>query len=488
MGVVLSVLLPIVFIQPVKAATPGLIVAGLNPDTINVKQFGAKGDNIKNDSAAFQNAIKYASENKSVLLVPKGIYKISSLLMYPDCFMLGQDSSSVLILTKGSRDNRQCMELKAISQNIHLKNICFDANGQSNSGKNIFCVKTTLGKDEKINNLVIQNCRFTGSKDYGALFLIGLAGNITNVVIFDCKFYNTGSSAVSIRGINGLTFVDNTISNWDMLDKSHPAFSFQSEVCSNILFNKNHFKNKDAGYFAVECAGTYLTNGKFTDNIFDGNGYNASGISGMFDNCLFKNNKHINGGGSHRSGYELVGDNDTITNNFIDKGAISLGAGTPGLAFAKGAIYIVTENKVTSSCGLNNVCLSIGGVDTVKSAFIEHNIFDNGGGKGNAPVVEIGQRGPATNVIIQNNEFHGAPGNPCIRMKVVVGSPFSDNITIRKNTFFGVGGFEIFAAPIWKRVYISGNDFSRISGDVFVQEKELSHEFHLDKNKMPGRP
>jgi len=455
------------------------------PDTINVKRLGAKGDGIQNDSAAFQNAVKSASDQKKVLLVPKGTYLLSNIIVYPDCAIAGQGSSTILKLTNGTGSNRQILKLTGISQNVRLKNIGFDANGRGNSGKNIFCVKSDMKPTEKINNLVIERCSFTDSKDYGALFLIAPSGHITHVVVSDCKFYDTGSAAVSIRGINGLTFINNTVLNWDVRDKQHPAISFQSDVCSNVLFSKNHLKNKDAAYFAVEVAGTCLNHGKFSDNVFDGNGYNASGISGMYSNCLFINNRHINGGGNHRSGYELVGDNDTITKNVIVNGAVSLGAGTPGLAFAKGASYIFTDNKVTGNFGANNFCLTVGGYDTVKSAFIEHNIFDNRLGKGSAPVIQIGERGPSTNVTIENNTLYGSPGNACIRMKVKTGSPYSENIKIHKNTLVGENGIQVDDMDTWKKVEISENDFKGVSKSIFVKTKDFSPDFQITKNKTP---
>jgi len=484
-AIALNILVLGVVMEGVSAADKTM--AGVPPgsDTVSVKKFGAKGDNIQNDSAAFQTAIIYASKNRKVLFVPKGVYRVNNLLLYPNISIVGERSNSVLTLTNGAQSNRQCLLLTGISQNIQLKNIVLDANGRNNSGKNIFCVKTSLNQKEIVNNLTFINCRFTDSKDYGALFLIGPAGHITNVKVAYCTFYNTGSSAVSIRGINGLTFNYNQVSAWSQLDKSHPAVSFQSDQCSNVVFVHNYFKNKDAGYFAVEVAGTKLINGRFMDNTFDGNGYDASGISGMFNNCLFKNNKHLNGAGSHRSGYELVGDYDTIADKTGVGGSISLGAGVPQLAFSKGgSAYIVTGNKVSSNAGVNNLCLDVGGVDTVKGAFIENNVFDNRGGKGNAPVIQIGKRGPAANVTIQNNQLYGSTTNPCIRMSVAAGNHFARKVSIRKNVLNGKSGIQIDEMPVWKEVEISDNDFTGISGSAFLKSNDFSHDFHIERNKV----
>lgn len=456
-----------------------------NPDTINVKWFGAKGDNLHNDSAAFETAIKYTAAKRKVLLVPKGQYQVSNLLVYANCTIVGSNGASVLILNDGTQSNRQCLLLTSISQNVTLKGLGFDANGKNNAGKNIFCIKTQLGLKDGINGFTIRNCSFTGSKNYGVLFLIGATDRITNTKITACKFYNVGSAAVSVRGVNGFVFANNSISAWSRLDKSNSAFQFQSQQCSNILFTKNTFKNADAAYFAVECAGTRVVNGKFTGNVFDGNGYDASGISGCYSNCLFKGNRHLNGGGSHRSGYEIVGDNDTITNNTIEKGSISLGTGVPGVAFSRGGSnYIVTENKVSANSGSNNNCLSIGGVDTVKGALIANNIFDNSMGKGNAPVIALGQRGAAVDVVIKNNTLTCAPGNACIRMKVAAGNVYSANITITKNQLTGENGIQVYDTRAWKNVNISGNDLRHISKAAFTKDADFTPDFHINANTM----
>ena len=50
----------------------------LSGDTVNVKQFGAKGDGVSNDNSAFANAIAFA--DGKILIIPKGNYKITENL------------------------------------------------------------------------------------------------------------------------------------------------------------------------------------------------------------------------------------------------------------------------------------------------------------------------------------------------------------------------------------------------------------------------
>src|ERR1700735_1937132 len=110
-AIALTVLVPGILVQNVNASGKAAATWPLAPDTISVKKFGAKGDNIQNDSAAFQTAISYASKNGKVLFVPKGVYRVSNVVLYPNITMVGEDSSSILVLTNGTQSNRQCLSL-----------------------------------------------------------------------------------------------------------------------------------------------------------------------------------------------------------------------------------------------------------------------------------------------------------------------------------------------------------------------------------------
>lgn len=56
---------------------------------INVKDFGAKGDNSTNDSPAIQSAFYFASSNSGVVYFPPGTYKIDDSLVVPYMGALG---------------------------------------------------------------------------------------------------------------------------------------------------------------------------------------------------------------------------------------------------------------------------------------------------------------------------------------------------------------------------------------------------------------
>ncbi len=72
------------------ASMVGFIAAGINAvtrtvqgklrDTVSVKDFGAVGDGVTNDTAAFQNALSYAQNTLTELFIPAGNYRLTAQL------------------------------------------------------------------------------------------------------------------------------------------------------------------------------------------------------------------------------------------------------------------------------------------------------------------------------------------------------------------------------------------------------------------------
>lgn len=60
-------------------------VASKLGDWVSVKDFGAKGDNVNDDTTAIQNAINYMVSKNGVLYFPPGTYRISAALTIPFC-------------------------------------------------------------------------------------------------------------------------------------------------------------------------------------------------------------------------------------------------------------------------------------------------------------------------------------------------------------------------------------------------------------------
>lgn len=92
-------------------------------DQISVKDFGAVGDGITDDTAAIQNAINYCLSIGAELTLPVGSYVISSTLeLYGTVFLTGVSligektgSSSVELLWKGNAPTKAVIDIKGLN-------------------------------------------------------------------------------------------------------------------------------------------------------------------------------------------------------------------------------------------------------------------------------------------------------------------------------------------------------------------------------------
>lgn len=94
---------------------------------INVKDFGAIGDGIIDDSKAILATIEYAlSVNKNFVYIPKGMYMMNSPLSVPSNFIImGQKGETFILRGKNNLDHQLVVRGKS---NVDIKNIGFIGN------------------------------------------------------------------------------------------------------------------------------------------------------------------------------------------------------------------------------------------------------------------------------------------------------------------------------------------------------------------------
>jgi hypothetical protein len=151
-------------------------------ETISVKDYGAKGDGITDDTTAIQNAL---NSNLNVF-IPTGTYLISSsLILRSSQLITGSGQGAILKATANS-----IIILSATSiSNFHISQILIDGGGQtSNVSTGIAAVvgiQVNGGTFFSIRNVRIKNCG------------IAHAGNIT----VDAGFGGYGILVTSLAGI-----------------------------------------------------------------------------------------------------------------------------------------------------------------------------------------------------------------------------------------------------------------------------------------------
>lgn len=142
----------------------------------NVKDYGAKGDGITDDSKAIQNAINYAySLGGGTVLIPDGTYLIkNNIMLRNNVNLLGFKGSSIIKIDdtfKGTNSPKSGETFPNVLWNEH--------------GRNSF--DDTIADSFEINNL-----KFIHSSNLTKLNSIFFLRNTKNVVIHNCEFNMTG--------------------------------------------------------------------------------------------------------------------------------------------------------------------------------------------------------------------------------------------------------------------------------------------------------
>jgi hypothetical protein len=174
------------------------------PSWINVKQYGAKGDGVTDDTKALQSAfdaIGDYTDTASVVYLPAGTYKITSTLNLKAqrrIGIIGEDPATVTIQWKGAQDGTM-LHINGV-EHSRFNRITWNGEGvakiavdQSWDGKQYYFDSGNEFADDVFKNV--------GFGIYG-----GYAHNISfaEVAIMRCKFIKNSIAGVSLGNYNAL--------------------------------------------------------------------------------------------------------------------------------------------------------------------------------------------------------------------------------------------------------------------------------------------
>jgi hypothetical protein len=366
----------------------------------NVKDFGAVGDNVADDSGAIQSAINSLSSTGGTVYFPPGEYVIANTI-------IASSANVVFDL------NKQYMAFKSTYEPIEpitgteyelypvmfavTANNCTFINGNFHQGDYGLSTQFIWGNNNNVSNLRVLNCDF-----FDCLYVPGQQGtpvisrpSCSNVVVDNCFFQNckagvviqgpnsTISNCKSINttsngGTDSMFSIDdgdnNSIINCFVSKNATAAQSgniIEIGNCTNYIVQGNIVVGLTGGV-GIEnliISGASGTNGIIADNIVDGGGLTAIGSIAMIkvvqgDSIEVRNNllrnPAINAPVANGLGITVSGSNLTIKGNRVLLGAnnkiqaaISLGQGTN-----PGPLFIEDNQVVTYALGL-----SISGTD-----------------------------------------------------------------------------------------------------------------------------
>lgn len=204
-------------------------------DRLTVRDWGAVGDGLADDTAAFQAAAAMAGgAGSGELLVPSGFYRLTAPVLIPSNVKVVGAGRGVAIISHPGSHAFKNSDTTAGNTDISISGITFDAGGTSDGGvsmtgvtglsvsdchfRNIKPVGVTVGigiscsATANSGRIKIQNCSFD-CPDYGVVIDGGASGGkVRGVIIAGCTFAINWGSGISIaRDVRQVALIGNDI-------------------------------------------------------------------------------------------------------------------------------------------------------------------------------------------------------------------------------------------------------------------------------------
>jgi len=234
-------------------------------DTVNVKQFGSKGDAETDDTQKIQNAI---NSKANIIIINNGNFLITDEIFIPDNkVIIGENSIILKGTTKATFKNKD-YDTNVINKNITLKNI---------NMKNNDNVQGSFIRFYGVNNIILENIKLKNDTELTqandgawAIYIEGENVNINNIEI---DTYNLGlwGDGIHFGHISNLELHNFNIQSGDDCIALHFPKSRENEKyqtsSSNINISNGFCKTKSASIIRVGANDGINTTG--TSNLYN---------------------------------------------------------------------------------------------------------------------------------------------------------------------------------------------------------------------------
>lgn len=455
----------------------------------NVKNYGAVGDGVTDDTQAFKNAI--ADNNYSGILIPQGQYKITETLYVTKNIDVVGNKNSVILFYPNA-DNYDCfvcvgnVEEKNSIENATVENTFIQC---SNAGNYAIGDMVLISATDKI----AESARDYDTKQQISK-IVSIDGNtieLADALLFD---YTTGNNS-SVQKINSISVnfsgVNIKCENYENYSKG-----IHLNYCENVQITNCHGELFDYSVITLEhcynfsitkCSGFVLEN-KETQYLitvewsYNGNVANCYGnsmrtaidVSKVSGNITVSNN-NVTGNINTHASINIIISNNTISNGIImirgtkttvsnnivncinqscilfDETALEIGdifllnnmfSGMVETYIPKK--IVIENNTITRSSGAGLKC----NITSVEWTIIKNNCFYNFDS-----CIDFSGCNSINNVIILDNLF----SNIVTALKLTSLATAGLNCQIKNNTFYATNPIVIRGI---NHVIIEGNFFS----------------------------
>ena len=282
-------------------------------DRVNLKQFGAKGDGVTNDTE-FVNLALNNSKNR-ILYVPKGTYMVGNKVnIVSNVTIIGEGEESLFKALPGMKVSSDMVVTRDRS-NIIFKNIAFSGNIEHNTREKGHSASDGIHLFDmwNVSNILIDGVVFKDNV-YAAIRIVG--GSSIRVV--NSKFLNVDCGVITLGSSN---VTDLLVENnyFDGHQNSEPISLYGTGAYTNIVFNNNIIKNKR--YATAIFAGRGIINNiTITNNTINDAATGivlAGATNGVIKNNKINNEHVLSGGGS---GINISSSSNVeVSNNKVEK-------------------------------------------------------------------------------------------------------------------------------------------------------------------------
>ncbi|MDD4872854.1 MAG: glycosyl hydrolase family 28-related protein [Kiritimatiellae bacterium] len=229
--------------------------------TINIRDFGAVGDGVSDDTAAIQKAIDAAVKNQATVFVPEGVFASSTLKLHSHVGMMGNPSWSFrdfggsIIRLKDEKAN--CLLDLTGTHGVTLNGLCLDG---AKLGKEIHGVLLNKPKQDfegsEEDTPRIERCRIAHFSGDGIRL-----SHIWCFTIRHCMIAYNKENGLTLRGCDGFI-----LDNWFSANGKAGFSACESTAAMTLTANRIE-GNQEEGII-IRGGSCYTIN----DNYFDFNG------------------------------------------------------------------------------------------------------------------------------------------------------------------------------------------------------------------------
>ncbi|MGG1514143.1 glycosyl hydrolase family 28-related protein [Paenibacillus oryzisoli] len=328
------------------------------PTILNVKDFGAKGDGISDDTRSIQTALDAGTKKKLSIYFPAGTYIVNAndtLMIKSNTRMVGDGLNSVIKADK----SKFAWSLFYISgSNIQINQIQFDGN---NTVNRVVVIQPGSSKVQ-ISNSLVSNASQSDDKssDFYSSIVAGILiyGNTYSIAIDQTEIQNVVSlhqldGSLIARGIyitttpgasekssTNLSIQNTTIHDIGPADDGDGIYYEDPLLNKNIIQNTNSTIKNNTFYNCakraiklyangIEVTGNHILNNYLNNNYYQGKDKGKlapdmyAGISVYGNNIKVANNV-LEGRGSFYSGIEITS-SQTVRNIEVSANTITMG-------------------------------------------------------------------------------------------------------------------------------------------------------------------